>query len=615
MPGIHLCVCRRAVAPRLHPQLLRVLELIQAHRSHPAGDMAPDPGVFLATTGRSDYPLLTIDGERSCAVLEGYVYNANPRAVRGDLESLASRIADGDEAGPLVRQWVETAHGDYVSAIVAPDRRSLHVFNDVLGRLPLYVYRDSDVWLISREVKFIAASMPRLRYDRLGIAQALCFGYTLGDRTLVDGVRRIPAGTHLVIDLETLEGRWLRTRALNFDHGAETIRVPAERAAGQLEERFVECCSWLRRSFADRPRVISLSGGFDSRAVAAGMRLADPDVCSATFDFFEDPHQSAEATVAEEVAQTLGIPWRFFPVREPSVEDMRELVRLKEGMNYVLMASILPFFEELSRVHGPRMVYYTGDGGDKVMYDLRPRESIRTLEALAKTVVRKNSRLTWKQSAALAGIGTDAFREALMERLRAYPEEDLRDRYVHFLYANRLSNWLGQGEDRNRCFFWSASPFMMTPVFDYANRVCPEAKRSDRFYSRFLEVLSPQCAGIVHAGFGSGAGSAKRRWRGFRNRILSRVPSWLRHGIRRRLRRVAYDVPAAQRALLAECMTGCPAVANNLSEERVRRLLAHPAEVKQFAFVLTIAAYIRFQEDFRREAEVSRAARSVSSPT
>ena len=83
----------------------------------------------------------------------------------------------------------------------------------------------------------------------------------------------------------------------------------------------------------------------------------------------------------------------------------------------------------------------------------------------------------------------------LRDHVSSYPERDFVQKYVHFVTCERIFKWLTEGEDRNRCFFWSATPYSSFEFFESAMRCPDEQKSYYGLYREFLLQLSP--AGAV----------------------------------------------------------------------------------------------------------------------
>jgi asparagine synthase (glutamine-hydrolysing) len=82
---------------------------------------------------------------------------------------------------------------------------------------------------------------------------------------------------------------------------------------------------------------------------------------------------------------------------------------------------------------------------------------------------------------------------------------------VHFVVCERALKWQSEGEDRNRCYFWSTTPFSGTHFFNYAMG-CPDEQKSQfGLYREFLQALSPAAAAVEYAGRGGSVTSDKFR--------------------------------------------------------------------------------------------------------
>lgn len=146
---------------------------------------------------------------------------------------------------------------------------------------------------------------PALELDRSAIAELLAFDHLLGDRTWRRGVTALPQGAALEIGPS---GVSLRQRFRYVD-------VPLERG-GRLREvarsllplwrGSVEAA--LHRRGADPVVLVPLSGGLDSRLLAATAVEAGASVDA--FTFAREGADAADMAIAREVARALGVPWR-----------------------------------------------------------------------------------------------------------------------------------------------------------------------------------------------------------------------------------------------------------------------------------------------------------------
>jgi asparagine synthase (glutamine-hydrolysing) len=487
MPGVCLDVRREEAVPRHSLDSLHHLDTY-THET-----VQFDSDVFLGYTRHPGYPVTVVETDESVLSLEGYLYDVDRPRER--LRSLAPEVFD--PASEEVARFVRETDGEFV--VSAVDRRSgaVAVLNDAFGRLPVYYGGRRDGVVASREPRFVVDNRTDEGFDQMGLAQYLLFGYTLGTRTLWNGVERLAGGTHLVADAE---GETSRARHYEFDFGStEHADRSVEENARALASLFADACD---RRAPDGPQtVLSLSGGLDSRAVVGGFFARDVPFAAATFAR-GDGSTGGDAEIAERVARAADLDWTKYALDPLGTDEVERLLGLKEGLNQVKMGFILDFFERLVDDYGHRSTYVTGDGGDKALPDLTPSVDIGSLDEFVSYACAKNGVFSPSQVAALTGVDERALRDEVASVVSTYPEDDWADRYVHFLVTGRGRNWLFEGEDRNRGYFWSTSPFYGREFFEYAMNVPADQKSGYRLYREFLDELWPPAAGFEHADFG-----------------------------------------------------------------------------------------------------------------
>jgi asparagine synthase (glutamine-hydrolysing) len=577
--------------------------------SYSTRTLVSSESLFLGLTAHEHYPISVQELDGCLIVLEGRIYNKSDGDLGAALRDLAVRVATEGDVCEWAREFASTSDGEYVLLIVDPCRRFLWVLNDALGRLPLYAHRGDRRFILSREVKFPVRLMSSMRFDRQGIAESLFFGYTLGPRTLVEGVRRLPFGTLLKLDLASAGATESRVFSFCYEESLHRGK-PLRQMAGELKERFVNACHNLDRAFRPRPQVVSLSGGLDSRSVLAGLLRAGCRPSAVTFQDAGMPGAGSDAVNAEKAAAALGVDWRLVDIHTPSRERVDELLMKKDGMNYVGMAFIIPFFEEVKRLFGRDVIYYTGDVGDRTMEPQGPPTVIRGLDDLLNKVLARHRCLPVEQAAAIAGIRTECFRDAVRGRLEEYPEQDMNCRYTHFIMAERLGSWNWEAEDRNRYWFWPATPFAALSVYRYAMNVPMEAKRLHRLYEAFLSQLCPECIHVPNTNWGAPLASWQRYVLPMLHSLFGRLPPSVRCALKDWILYRNYSIRPENLAFLKECFQDYPLVPEYLAEDEVRRVLHRGCNPYNFDNLLTIAGYIRIQHEASRHPRAVRATQS-----
>lgn len=474
-----------------------------------------DGSAVLASTGYPSYPVETVETPEAVFALEGHLYDVDDE--RRHLRRVGSMLVE--DRAEAVEAWLADRDGDFLVAAYHRPTGALSLVTDRFARLPVYYATVGGDRVVSRELKFVR-DLARQRGEPLdpdaaAFAQTLLFGYQLGDRTLFDGVRRVPPGSLVRFDDGVGVRRLHRHDFGTAAHGDRSVR----RNARELAARFETACA--NRDLDGLPNVLSLSGGLDSRAAGGGYNATGASYTAATYQR-PDGANAADVRLAERVADALDADWERYDV-DRSESHRADLLEAKQGQNFLAMSFLLDFLEQLRDRHGP-FAYVTGDGGDKALPDLTPPRSFGSRRDLAEYVVEAHSVFPPAEVADLTGVDRAALVRAVDDRLASYPESSYDGLYVHFLVRERGVNWLTHGEDRNRYYCWSVSPFYAPEFFEYAMNVPADQKSGNQLYAAFLEELDPALCEIDDANYDAPVASLRHRFKQFGIDLAFRYP-------------------------------------------------------------------------------------------
>jgi len=457
-------------------------------------------GICMGHVSYSGYPIKFFNHNGTVVGIEGRIYNKPKEQWNAELSEIAEKIFNHDvDPSGILGPWTQGAEGEYVIMMLSPGRKKLVVFTDPLGRLPLYYYKDDSSLILARECKFIEKVRGKTEYDRIGCAQFLLTGYPLGKRTLFEGISRAPGGMILsaAISKEKVDVRVASLYTFNFDD-VDSGRKSVKHYAEELADLFVDTCKYWGGCQDVSNNVLSLSGGQDSRAVAAAMVKAEVPILTVTFS--PEGTVSSDARVAKSVANVLEVPHhRFSTPKEVKRSDMERLVRMKDGLNFVGMASIISFLEYIVSNWGRDALYITGDGGDKVFPDLSCIGKYNSIAQLTDAIVGFNSHFDAGLAESVFGLAPGVIADEFRTRLSEYPESGLAEKSIHYSIYERGRKWLYEGEDRSRFFLWATSPFYAFNFFKEAMQMPRNLKTGFAFCREFQIALSRQCAQIVDA--------------------------------------------------------------------------------------------------------------------
>lgn len=295
------------------PARVRAMADAQAHRGPDGSGVWTAPGVGFGHRRLSiidldggAQPMLTPD-ERIAVTYNGEIYNF--REVRSELAGAGHVFRTDSDTEVILAGWREWGpaclsrfNGMFAFALYDADQKALFLARDRLGVKPLHYAELSDGALIfASELKgLLAHPLLRRAPSPQAVEGYLAFGYVPDDACAVAGVRKLPAGSFLLVR----QGRGVPEPTawwdLRFD---DPVRGSTADLGEELLGRMREAVR--SRMIADVPLGAFLSGGVDSSAVVAFMAEASRgavQTCSIGFTEADHDESRYAAMVAERFA-------------------------------------------------------------------------------------------------------------------------------------------------------------------------------------------------------------------------------------------------------------------------------------------------------------------------
>ncbi len=221
-------------------------------------------------SGRAAQPMRSQSGD--WLVCNGEIYNAHE--LRADLERRGARFrsrSDTEVVLEAIGAWGLEAlprfNGMFALAHWDPRRRRLILARDRFGEKPLYYSIASGFLVFASELGALVRNRDiPLEIDPQALELYLTFGFVPAPWSIYRGVRKLPHASSLEVLLDE-EPRVARYYRLEDHRGSRIPDCPEDAVRGALLE------SVRRRLEADVPLGAFLSGGLDSTAVVACMRL------------------------------------------------------------------------------------------------------------------------------------------------------------------------------------------------------------------------------------------------------------------------------------------------------------------------------------------------------
>ncbi|MFC7239783.1 asparagine synthase-related protein [Saliphagus sp. GCM10025317] len=277
------------------------------------------------------------------------------------LEGGASRNQDGDAHLEAVADCANSLEG-FFAAVVGLDADQTYLVADGARSIPLWYDAAGSVvsdrgWAVRD-----AVDAPR---DPVTEREFLLTRYVTGPDTIWQDVFAVQPGEVVRLESSDVDGApddtgdgdrtVTRHTYREYWPAAETPTAEDECSGDQLEIPLARLEAGLQTALdrleivaGDRPVVLPLSGGYDSRLLAAALVERGREVIG--FTFGRSGHPDVE--VSREVAAELGIRWEFYPYLRAM---WREQYHGEAGRHYREWAfggDALPFLAEWPAVHG-----------------------------------------------------------------------------------------------------------------------------------------------------------------------------------------------------------------------------------------------------------------------
>lgn len=456
------------------------------------------------------YPYEIIETDQYIAIVEGKIYDF-PDTIDINFRSHLQLIFNSENPYEELEYFHEL-DGEFIIYLLDKKGDRYLVINDFLGRLPVYVYRGNQ-FILSRDIYVLDKITTGITFEEQSIYEFLRLGYSLGNHTLYQDIKRFPSSSLLLIQGKSID---IESAPINLSEleGSYTSPKPEE----ALYEIFKDALK--RRIEHEKSVVLSLSGGLDSRVLMGEIVKEKYAVDYATF-YYENAIIENDNEVVRQLAKHYEKSPQYFNLKEWVPELFDELTLVKGGMNYLGMSFILDFLKKVDVSHS---LMLTGDGGDKTLPYLYPLVKPRNKKL--SEVILKSNRIASANNIDDYVIFEVADREKELKRyLNSIEGKSANMKYKHFLIFERAFNWLFEGEDRNRNYIWSTTPFYNPEFFRLVHSIPEKEKKNFSLFRKFTDLVDPKLNNIANANWGFPLGDAKKLNRMlWRQKLKSRIP-------------------------------------------------------------------------------------------
>ncbi|MBZ0242348.1 MAG: hypothetical protein K8F24_03960, partial [Bacteroidales bacterium] len=130
----------------------------------------------LSSRANDDYPIISWVENDFQILFEGIIYDSSIKELRQKIQAFCAQQLTAEQ----FRNWLHQRDGEFVLLILNAENQQLWLWNDVFGRLPVYLFQESGKLLIGRDIQHIRAISGSKNFDACGLASTLLFGFALG---------------------------------------------------------------------------------------------------------------------------------------------------------------------------------------------------------------------------------------------------------------------------------------------------------------------------------------------------------------------------------------------------------------------------------------------------
>ena len=434
-----------------------------------------------------DYPITKIIINEVIIILEGYIYNFNQKEFIDRMSNIYQnkKILDIE----IIAKELDKIDGDYLIYIINSDNNELVIINDQLKRLPLYYYENSEYFLCGRDLKFITSNIDT-EINKDALIDYLLFMIPTRNETLHKNIFMLDSAS--ILQSAQNEFKIQTYKIWNYQEHKYSKKSFEENHKTITKLLFEGMKNRVSAIKGDNINVL-LSGGLDSRTIIAMLNKLNKNVNTQTF-LYPDKTNLDDYEKSKEIVSLTKFIWNGYDVENINKNNIEEIINLTDAMNFAGIANMLSFLKKITK---RKEQYYTGDWGRILKNDF-PRERINNYDELVNYLIKFKVVFKPDMIAEILEIPEKRIFDRIKDLFSSYPEKKFKYKYLHFLYHERTQNWLQGGEERNRKYFWSATPFSNQLLYDYLKNINPKHKKSFKLYMQVINNLDARFSGISY---------------------------------------------------------------------------------------------------------------------
>ena len=502
MPGLNALISFNGRPKMNQDRASKILDDMDYDLAYSHETLYSDRNTTIYFSGYKGYPRQKIELGDKVLLIEGAIYNKSIEQVKTELVPILSALAGGSKNSDPLREFMFGTDGEFIIYYIDNASSTVIIFNDAMGRLPVYHHDDKEGFVMTRAMKFMTAAVQGAQFDENAMMEYFLFSVPLGNKSLFKDIYRLMPCSLITINVRKGIVNKERLHTYSFDDRWED--KPREEYVGNLHDLFLAGVSNRSKYFSDRKHVLSLSGGLDSRTNLMALLKLKIDFQVISFrDYFN--FLGRDYPVVKTLDKMYNLNVKYFRLIEENIPYFERMVAVKDGTAMMgTMGSVLNSMEIAEREFGRNTVYYTGDEGN---YTTAPRYGggkMSSTPELVKQILLKNSLSLFSidEVAAAFNKAPKEVMDHLCAYFEKYPEKDNVHKVDHFFIWERSFKFTMENQDRIRLFFWPMAPHYSIQYVRYAFQIKNKYLGGWKVYRDLLRSLDRRSTGVKYSNFG-----------------------------------------------------------------------------------------------------------------
>lgn len=441
----------------------------------------------------SNYPAQMWENKNSVYFLEGHIYNRSNNNIQDSINKVFNKNECQD-----IKKFIGDSDGEFLLVKYDKNDNCLEIFNDQFGNLPLFYHISNENIFITRDFYTTNFLQENFNINESSVVEYLALDYIVGEKTLFESVYKLPPGSSLYVNLDTLNHNVERISSINFDE-----LLKSNTTCDDVLRSFRSAISNRVNTYHGRQCGILLSGGMDSRAVLAGLHESGIQDLTA---ISKDRGDHNECEFAKRIASLAEINHTRFSADMSIIttEKIKKYIDVQLSTSIRNLGQLYTFPGMVNTVTNYEGLY-SGTFGDAPPGLFEPLPNLNKKNITNEDIVDNilygrlgKKGLGIKDVSKYVGISPIQIRSNILEQIESYPEKTTSGKLHRFSLFEYGKGRQVYGLERQRHLTWPLIPLASPSLVHTLLGLDINKKKNKKLQTHIINECSPSLLNIPY---------------------------------------------------------------------------------------------------------------------